>query len=60
MYLWIMGLFISIRLGCVSFISPLLNHLLHHLQLTRVWCGSALKALKQNETVIRYGIDGDV
>lgn len=47
MYLWVQGLIFLILSGCVGFISPLLDHLLHHLQLTGVRCGSALKALKK-------------
>lgn len=46
-YLWVEGLVLPIRSGCVRFIPPLLDHLLHHLQLTGVRCGSALKDLRQ-------------
>lgn len=45
-----MGVLCFVGSRCVSFIPPLLDHLLHHLQLTGVWCGSALKALKQRKT----------
>lgn len=47
MYLLVFILICAIRSGCVGFMSPLLNHLLHHFQLTRMRRGSPLKALKQ-------------
>lgn len=51
MYLLIVHLIFSISSRYISFIPSLLYHLLHHLQLTGVRCGSALKALKQWQDV---------
>lgn len=47
MYLLVFILICAVRSGGVRFISPLLNHLLHHFQFTRMWRGPSLKALKQ-------------
>lgn len=48
MYLWVQGLILVLS-GCVGFIPPLFNPFLHLLQLTGMWCGSALKALKKKK-----------
>lgn len=52
-YRCISGL-LSIRPGAEGFIPPLLNHLLHHLQLAGVWRGSALETLTDGHAVVSW------